>query len=357
MLGLLSTVPGLVPPVATALHLNTSGNQVSGWSQYNYEGYQAQSSWPEYHNLMTLMTTLSHRYGCGRAMWEYNASEGRFGTPEALMLLPYWTNNCVDSMEGLFFESSPTTPYHFLDQAELSASPSNAQVGLQYGGVNVALGVRHLQILGVKYFMAFSPNVIAEANADPSLRLIASTRAWPTPGVRWRIYLIKDSPMVQPLTYLPTVVSNVSSRVDWLGANQQWWLNQANGELYGAEGGPSSWPRSSSIAHLSAAHPLPAVTVSHVKVATQSISFHVSRVGVPVLVKISYFPRWHASGATGPYRVSPNLMVVVPTSKDVTLVYGSTPALAVGNLITDVTVLAGAMVAWFALRRRRITRR
>ena len=29
------------------------------------------------------------RYGCGRAMWEYSASENRFGTPEALMLLPY----------------------------------------------------------------------------------------------------------------------------------------------------------------------------------------------------------------------------------------------------------------------------
>ena len=356
VLGLLTTVPGLIAPVASALHLNTSGNQVTGWAQYNYEGYQAQAAWPEYHNLMALMSSLSTRYGCGRAMWEYNSSEGRFGTPEALMLLPYWTNNCVDSMEGLFFESSATTPYHFLNQSELSASPSDAQVGLEYGGVNVALGVRHLQLLGVKYFMAFSPNVIAEANADPSLRLIASTRAWPTPGVRWRIYLVKDSPMVQPLTYLPTVVANVSSRVNWLAANQQWWLNQANGQLFGAESGPASWPRSPSIAALSAAHPLPSVKVSRVKVATQSISFHVSRVGVPVLVKISYFPRWHVSGATGPYRVSPNLMVVVPTSKDVTLVYGSTPALEVGNLVTDVTVITGAVVAWFALRRRRMTR-
>ena len=174
----------------------------------------------------------------------------------------------------------------------------------------------------MKYFMAFSPNVITEANADPSLKLIASTRAWPTPGVRWRIYLIDNSPMVQPLTYLPTVVSNMSSRVDWLSANQQWWLNQANGDLFGAESGPASWPRSTSIARLSAARPLPTVTVSHVHVGTQSISFHVSRVGVPVLVKISYFPRWHATGASGPYRVSPNLMVVVPTSKDVALVYG-----------------------------------
>jgi len=71
----------------------------------------------------------------------------------------------------------------------------------------------------------------------------------------------------------------------------------------------------------------------------QSISFHVSQIGVPVLVKISYFPRWHATGATGPYRVSPNLMVVIPTSKNVSMNYGSTPMLTLGNIITDLTSL------------------
>jgi len=85
---------------------------------------------------------------------------------------------------------------------------------------------------------------------------------------------------------------------------------------------------------------LPKVTVSHVDVGLQSISFHVSRIGVPVLVKISYFPRWHATGATGPYRVSPNLMVVIPTSHDVSMVYGSTPMLTFGNIVTDLVSLA-----------------
>ena len=88
------------------------------------------------------MTKVAERYGCGRAMWEYSSSENRFGTPEALMLLPYWTDNCVDSMEGLLMESSPTTPYHYLDQSELSVAPSDPQVGLDYGPLDVAEGVR-----------------------------------------------------------------------------------------------------------------------------------------------------------------------------------------------------------------------
>jgi hypothetical protein len=41
-------------------------------------------------------------------------------------------------------------------------------------------------------------------------------------------------------------------------------------------------------------------------------------------VKISYFPNWQVSGAQGPYRVTPNLMVVVPTSTHVELTYGRT---------------------------------
>ena len=102
---------------------------------------------------------------------------------------------------------------------------------------------------------------------------------------------------------------------------------------------------------------LPAVKVTKTVVGLQSISFHVNKIGVPVLVKISYFPRWHATGATGPYRVSPNLMVVIPTSNNVSMVYGSTPLLTVGNLISDATAVAGVVVFVMFLRRRRFARR
>ncbi len=358
LLGLLSTVPGQITPIANDLHLATGGNQVSAWAQYNYSGYQTKSGWPEYHDIITTISRVAARYGCGRAMWEYSFNqENPMGTPEALMLLPYWTNNCVDSMEGLLMESSPTTPYHYLDQSELSVAPSNPQVGLDYGPVNVALGVRHLQILGVKYFMAFSPDVIAQANADSQLRLVAKTRTFPAPGAQWRIYLIKHSPMVVALRHDPNVVADVASQAQWLNANQTWWLTPSLQRVYLAMSGPSSWPRAAHVTSMTASATLPSVSVTRVKVGLQSLSFRVSRIGVPMLVKISYYPRWHVTGATGPYRVSPNLMVVVPTSRDVTLNYTSTPALSIGNLVSDLTVLAGCVTIFLVFKRRRIARR
>jgi hypothetical protein len=76
-----------------------------------------------------------------------------------------------------------------------------------------------------------------------------------------------------------------------------------------------------------------------------------------VKVKISYFNRWRVSGANGPYRISPNLMVVIPTSHNVQLVYGSTTALQAGNIVSDVATLSGFAVLYFALRKRQKLRK
>ena len=303
------------------------------------------------------MDVLGRRYGCGRAMWEYSASENRFGTPEALMLLPFETNGCIDSMEGLLFESSATTPYHFLNQAELSAGPSEPEVGLPYGPLDVTLGVRHLQLLGVKYFMAETPQVEQEAAADPDLQLVAKSGPWTYnySGVdtttTWQIYLVKDSPLVTPLVNDPVVLSGVKpGPSSWLGTatdegpSLSWYTDPSKWNVELAQSGPSDWPRTP----VSAVHPtVKRVGTTKVSAVTQtdsSLSFHVSRVGTPVLVKVSYFPNWQATGADGPWRVTPNLMVVVPTSHDVTLTYGASAANHLGQLATLLGLVALVML-------------
>ena len=99
--------------------------------------------------------------------------------------------------------------------------------------------------------------------------------------------------------------------------------------------------------------PEPTTTVSDVRQSDQSISFHVDRVGVPVEVRVSYFPNWVASGASGPYRVAPNLMVVVPTSHDVTLTYGRTAADDLGLVLTLAAVAAVVVLVVVDRRTRR----
>ena len=58
-----------------------------------------------------------------------------------------------------------------------------------------------------------------------------------------------------------------------------------------------------------------------------------------MLVKASYFPNWAVSGGKGPYRVTPNQMVVIPTSKHVSLHYQNTPVDWLGWFVTFLGVI------------------
>ena len=369
-------VPPFIPAVASVLPgigVQPGPNQVSVWADWNYSGYQGKAAYPEYRGLMRLMGRIGRKDGCGRAMWEYTSDENRFGTPEALMLLPYWTHGCVDSMEGLLFESSATMPYHFLNQAELSASPSEPVVGLPYGPVTVSLGVRHLQLLGVRYFMAFSTEVVQEASADPTLRLLATSGPWRSTyegdrlSVTWRIYEVARSSIVTPLTKEPAVLTGVGQgQSTWLGRigagssitegpSLEWYLDPSVWATELVASGPARWPR---IAATHAVDP-PSVSVqptrvSKVRVRPERISFDVGALRRPVLVKVSYFPNWHAQGAEGPWRATPNLMVVVPTRHHVVLTYGTTTVTEAGDAATlaGAVALLAMLVVWIAQKRR-----
>ncbi|MBO0713106.1 MAG: hypothetical protein J2P59_00015 [Acidimicrobiales bacterium] len=373
----------IVRPLAFLVPRGDQPSFVPDWITWNYSGYQGKPAWPEYHSLTTTMASIGRRYGCGRAMWEYNPDLNDLGTPMALMLLPYWTGGCIDSMEGLLFESSATTPYHFLNQAELSTQPSEAMEGLAYGGLDVAEGVQHLQLLGVRYYMAETSQAQIQAAADPDLRLVAQSGPWSvaqpngtTVQRTWDIYRVLHSSVVSPLAAQPAVLTGVSRAgasgapstegaagpvapgrattsgasgkggVSWLQAVQGWYLAPSRWDVLLVASGPPGWQR------VAASDPTPSVrragptTVSHLRVSADRISFDVSRVGTPVLVKESYFPNWQAAGATGPYRASPNLMVVVPTSHHVVLHYGYTPVDEVGWLLTLAGLLGVGWMVW-----------
>ncbi len=92
-----------------------------------------------------------------------------------------------------------------------------------------------------------------------------------------------------------------------------------------ASSGPDGWQRVDPANPRPSERAVPQVSVSDLEVGVDRIAFDVDEVGTPVLVKASYFPNWRASGADGPYRVAPNLMVVVPTEEQVELTYGREP--------------------------------
>ncbi|HEV3401758.1 MAG TPA: 6-pyruvoyl-tetrahydropterin synthase-related protein [Acidimicrobiales bacterium] len=325
----------------------TDSSFIPAWARWNYSGYERKDAYPEYKGIVDTMRRVGREVGCGRAHWEYESDQNRFGTPMALMLLPYWTDQCIGSMEGLYFESAATTPYHFLSAAQLSKAPSNPQRGLPYKSFDVDSGVRDLQLFGARYYLAFSPDAVAQATANPQLREVAVTG-------RWHVFEVAGSELVTPLPFEPAVLEGVGDQHEgWLEASVKWFNDPARREVPLAMGGPKEWPRvkvTEVDAEPAGGQPAPigsgveiqpapfeAVTptqVRNIKAGETSLSFDVDRPGSPVLVKASYFPNWKASGAKGPWRITPNLMVVVPTDTHVSMRFGYTPVDVLGWLLT-----------------------
>jgi hypothetical protein len=343
---------------------------VRDWARWNYSGYERKAAYPEYHSLIEMMEGVAADpdLGCGRAMWEYeNERLNAYGTPMAPMLLPFWTDGCIGSMEGLYFEASSTTPYHFLNQRALSANCSCAQRALPYGtDFDIDLGIQQLQLMGVRYYLAFSETAVAAAAQHPDLTEIAHDDVW-------HVYEVADSEMVVPLENEPVVLTDLEEGMAWVGPASKWFEDPERWDVLLAQDGPDDWPRAAvgrapgqekaepaagdpewtllDILDRPDPVPLPQATVSNIDVGRDGISFDVSEVGVPVLVKMSYFPNWHASGADGPYRVSPNLMVVIPTDTHVELSYGYT-AVDLGSYAVSGLGIAGAVLLALKPRRR-----
>ena len=346
-------------------------NQGPGWLRYNFTGYEQKPGTIEYNELVSTMARVGGEFGCGRSLWEFDGERlGTYGTTMAPMLLPYWTDGCIGSMEGLYFEASATTPYHFLLQSELSASPSRAQRDLPYSGLNIEKGVAGLQTLGVRYYLAVSESAIAQAREVGAFEEIAGSGPWV-------VFLVEDQDIVVGLEQLPVVIEGIDAGgEEWLVPTVAAWDAASDIPLIAADG-PDAWPRMSldDLARDDAAfasalesgervsemrtlarvlpdwlrrEPVESAEIADLVVGNDSISFSVDKIGTPVLVRTSYFPNWRVSGADGPFRVAPNLMVVVPTDSSVALSYARSTVEWVGLLAT----LLGIALLFVVTRRR-----
>ena len=345
---------------------STNDGFVDGWARWNFTGYEGKSAYGEYYSVVQTMKQLGEdsTQGCGRALWENSGELNKYGTTMALMLLPFWTDGCISSMEGLFFEAAGSTPYHFITAAAMSKQSSNPVRELRYDNNDAAIGVRYLQELGVKYFMGFTPEAIAQASQQEGLTEVA--RSGP-----WVVYRVANSDVVTPLATQP-VVANISSsnpRERWLEVGTSWFQHPETWTTPIADDGPSEWQRIDVVVDESLREgepnsnnrrvdvvkpataltpvPLEPVVVSNVNIGQERVRFSVDKVGVPVLVRVSYFPNWKVDGAKGPYRVAPNMMVVIPTSTNVNMHYGWTMLDYVAYL------LSFAGIAWIVVTRRR----
>jgi hypothetical protein len=273
-------------------------------------------------------------------MWEYSSDQNKYGTPMALMLFPYFSPG-HPSMEGLLFESSLTTPFHFLMQSETSLRPSSPVSGLRYHSLDLERAVPHMLLYNIAYYVSYTEEGAAEA-AQYGLEQIAEAPPF-------KVFALPQSSLVDVATYQPAVWSGDEPFFD---AALDWFDDITRLDRWVVAEGPDGWPRVGAITPGDSRSRLTATgVVSDVVLEDHRISFHTTAVGVPHLVKVSYFPNWKAAGAEGPYRAAPSLMVVVPTSEDVVLEFVNTAPEYAGMALSAAGV-AGVVVLFLLGRRK-----
>jgi 6-pyruvoyl-tetrahydropterin synthase related domain len=337
-----------------------------GWAASNEQGMERKPGWKEYQNLVSTLKKLP----CGRTLWELAALPKtatapkrepiRYGSSMSLMSLPYFTNSCTQSMEGLFFESSATAPFHWLTKSMVVEKSSNPQRRLPYPTFDLERGIDRMRALGIRYYLPSTEKALTAAAKSTQVRAVAKS----DPYV---VYEVVDNAIVVPLAEQPIVATDIGNGLEtgFIDVGIAQWMDPAKFPSAITLNGPALWdrrkvtitrtprvkgalPKRGVGVTLSPgkAKPLAPVTISNVKVQQLSMSFSVDKIGVPVLVRISAFPNWVANGAKGPYRSTPNFMVVIPTKNQVTLSYARSSSERVGLVLSALSMIGLIIVAF-----------
>ncbi|MBI4734436.1 MAG: hypothetical protein HY779_06495, partial [Rubrobacteridae bacterium] len=327
----------------TLISANVVGHEkvVHSWISWNYSGFEGKAHWKSFNEINKYITQLPE----GRVMIEHSTDIDLFGTPRAFELLPYFADH--PTIEGTLMEASVSAPFHFVNQAELSKDPSYAILGIKYPGLDVAAGVKHLELFNIRYFLALSDTVKREADLNPDFVFLKSFDV-PKSDLKFRLYEVKG---VDSGTYIsiPKYEPLIVDTKDWRNTALKWYSKP---ELFNiplldakhAAGLDGDFKK------IDAGLRKPAVRretvqgkISNVRLTDNEISFTTTAIGVPHLVKVSYFPNWQAEGAKGPYLASPAIMMVIPTEEHVALRYGYTASDKIGGALS-ITAWLGVLV-------------
>jgi hypothetical protein len=327
----LATAVG-VGVLLVALFVLRDVSTVRRFAASSLRGFEAQEAWPMHERLIEAVTDLPP----GRVLWQSDSTLSALGSVNAPALLPYWSSD-HPTLHGLLVESSRSAPFTLTVLGEVSPAPAKPSFRgwPEEARYDLEAGVAHMAYMGVRYYVTFTDQAAAAAQVRPNLRLVESDEGF-------AVWEVAAQPLITPARSVPTVQTGR----DFDQAARSWFHRTERLTEWLVESGPSDWPRGSGDPTDWA--PPPAVAqqgeVTAIADDGDRIEFRTSAVGVPHLVRVSFFPNWRARGADGPYRAAPSFMVVVPTQETVVLSFEDTWVEWTGRILT------GAALAWLLIQ-------
>jgi hypothetical protein len=331
-----SDLAALGVTVLALLSADAQSKVLRSWIDWNYTGLEARELWPEFQEMSRLVA------GPGsdpRIAVEYGQEHEKAGSIRMYETMPYFTGR--STLEGVYNQASLQTHFVYYLASELGAISPNPFRRKEYSTFDTDSALRHLRLFHAGDVVAISPRLTAALRGrDDVLEL---GRVPP-----YTVYRLADDRhgYVEPLAYQPVR----SPFKGWRDKAYRWFTRKppspahlvfTDDPRFPAE--PDEWLAPPAVA-------LEGGVEVRETVEPEAITITTNRPGHPLLVKVSYHPRWRAEGADGPYLVSPALMMVVPRSGTVRLTYARTWADRLGLGLTALAVVV--LAAQGPVRRR-----
>ena len=310
------------------------------WLNWNFSGYESKNNWSDITTLYEGLDTLEP----GRIMWEPNSDLNKYGTPMVLMTIPMFTDH--QSVEGLYFDSSITTPFHFLTVSGLAERPSNPVGGLTYINGEFDKGFRLMEELGVDYFIAYTSSIKDKANRSENFNFLFSNEVFNVYSINTKkVELVEDNLHIfeSPGFYdrLKNAVLREGSEQSFFESAYKSFKDELNHKIIENYDESLSF-RSESNADL---------LISDLNIQNELITFKTNKPNQLHIIKVSYFPNWKIKNGYGPFRISPSFMAVVPKDEFVEIRFESSNIEKALNLLSILT-LFGALLITYKYKKR-----
>jgi hypothetical protein len=308
------------------------------WFDWNYTGLEGKELWPAFREMAD---SLRGDVAGSRVAVEYGAIHEKAGSIRMYETLPLFSGR--STLEGVYNQASVSThPVYYL-ASELFATSPNPFRKRVYSRFDPESALARLPLFAVGDIVTVSERLSSFLEGRKDVSLVGRFPPYKV------FHVAGDGGgYVAPLRYEPVR----SPPRGWADKAYRWFASKPLHEAFLVftddarfrtvekdEWGPP--PRV----------PLPDGVVVSSRVNDESIEITTSRLGHPLLVKVSYHPRWRAEGADGPWLVSPSLMLVVPRETQSRLVYvGRDGSDHLGLALTGLTLVLG--IAAFVRSRR-----
>jgi len=299
------------------------------WITWNYSGYEKKRLWPVF---KAVNEHLRGDFRDPRAVFEHSSDHEPLGTTRAFENLPLFSGR--STLEGLYMQASPSAPFIFYTQSEISKEQSCPFPDYGCSRFNIDQGIAHLRMFNVSHFIVRSQMVKTAAAVHSGLAreakigeyeiyrvqgntgryaiplevapILVLTRSWKEMAYRW----FKRAGPQDPVPVFAETVDDDDRRAFAAVVHEM----------------PREVPR----------HSLGPPPALEERLETSRITITGNRPGHPVLIRISYHPRWRSLTGEKVWLAAPSFMLVIPRGERIDLVFDGGAPVSVGHGLTMV---------------------